>query len=160
MSKLKTETKEKVLNLIDDYVFILDRLQLEEWVTLFAEMSGYYVISRENFEQGLPIHVIFDDSLDRIQDRVTYIREVWKDHYNPYQSRHILSNIKVDSVDENYQVQANFAYYSSTTQDGTRLVCVGEYDIEVIFEKAIPKFKKIRVILDTNVLPEAVVYPL
>lgn len=152
---------EKVANLINAYVRALDRKDVETWATLFAKEAAYYVLPRENVERGLPMAHVLDDSRARIDDRVDYIRKVWRGHYNDYQSRHILSNIVIEPAPaELFSVQTNFAVYVTELEGTTSLLAVGEYQDIVVIEDDAARFKEKKVILDTGVLPRGFVYPL
>ena len=46
----------------DDYVAYLDEGDFDSWLDLFVEESEYRVVSRENFERGLPLATMRCDS--------------------------------------------------------------------------------------------------
>lgn len=158
------------------YARAVDGKRLDEWVSLFAPDCSYIVTTRENEERGLPLALVYDDSNDRVQDRVVYIQEVWKGHFNDYRQRHLLSDVEVSWVGDEARVSVGFAVYiSEPTKIGSQLLASGEYaDVVVfeggvseggvseggVFEGRVPKFREKRVILDANVLPRYFVYPL
>lgn len=147
------------------YVAAVDGKRLDEWVSLFAPECSYVVITRENVERGLPVALVYDDSTDRVHDRVVYIEKVWQGHVNEYRQRHILSEPDIDvdiDVDRGgVRVRQGFAVYiSEPTVAGSRLLCTGEYEDQVVFVDGEPRFRAKRVILDADVLPRYFVQPL
>lgn len=157
------QKQEAILNLINEYVRIVDSRKIEDWPGLFAEEAAYAVVTRENYDRGLPMALILDDSHDRIKDRVVYITKVWAGHYNDYYPRHILSNISIATFnpdDSQVAVTANMAVYITEPEGNTYLLAVGQYLDTVVFEGNVVKLKEKKIILDTNVLPRYFVYPL
>lgn len=143
------------------YAAAVDHGRLEEWVSLFAPECSYIVITRENIERGLPLALVYDDSADRVHDRVVYIEKVWKGHVNGYRQRHILSDPDVVTNGDSVRVRQSFVVYiSEPTVAGSRLLATGEYEDEVIFVGDEPRFREKRVILDADVLPRYFVNPL
>jgi 3-phenylpropionate/cinnamic acid dioxygenase small subunit len=147
--------------LLRRYTAVLDNTDLEAWAELFSSDSSYIVTTAENEGDGLPLAFVYDDSKDRIFDRVVYVREVWAGHYNDYRQRHILSDASVAWVDDTAKVNVGFAIYiAEPTKSGSQLLATGEYVDTVVFEDGAAKFRAKRVILDTDVLPRYFVYPL
>lgn len=143
------------------YARAVDGKQLDEWVSLFASDCSYVVTTRENVERGLPLALVYDDSSDRVRDRVVYIQDVWKGHFNDYRQRHLLSDAEVKWVGGQAQVSVSFAVYiSEPTKIGSQLLASGEYADVIVFEGDMPRFREKRVILDADVLPRYFVYPL
>lgn len=163
ITQLDGHVNKLIGSLVNEYVRAVDGRQLENWINLFDEDCSYSVVTRENYDQGLPLALILDDSKDRVKDRVTYITTVWAGHYNDYYPRHIVSNVNVapsTSSDEEFDVTANFAVYITEAEGFSRLLAVGEYLDIVKVTDDVAKFKEKKVILDTGVLPRYFVYPL
>ncbi|MBI3975368.1 MAG: nuclear transport factor 2 family protein [Armatimonadetes bacterium] len=162
--------KQAALDLLVRYVRVVDDpRRIEEWPDLFAAEAEYLVITRENYERGLPIAVIRDDSKDRICDRLVIIKQFWgaggraeDHHYNAGWPRHIVGPTWVESGDAGQLlVGAHFMVWSTAAVDGSpRLLVVGEYRDVVDFATGAPKLKKKTVILDTSILQDVFVYPL
>jgi len=75
-------------DLLAEYGALLDMAQYNEWLGLFAAECRYNVVPRENFEQGLPVGLIFCDSRAMLEDRVMALREANK--YNIHNDRHVI----------------------------------------------------------------------
>jgi 3-phenylpropionate/cinnamic acid dioxygenase small subunit len=78
------------------YTDTLDDGALEAWPDFFTEDCLYKVIPRENFEQRLPIALIYCESRDMLIDWVTAIRETAL--YVPRLMRHLVSNIRLREI--------------------------------------------------------------
>lgn len=155
------DRKRQVQDLLARYVEILDAKRLEEWPELFAAQASYMVTTRENEELGLPLAVVCDDTKDRIFDRVSIVREFWKDHFNDQTPRHILGSTVIEGGGASeFKAKTNFVVYLTKRIDGSTLLFPGEYLDTVGFEDGEIRFKAKRVVLDTPVLPDAFVYPL
>src|ERR1700680_3277389 len=86
----------------------LDEGELERWPDLFTEDCLYRVIPRENFEQGLPVALIYCESRNMLVDRVVALRETAL--YAPRIMRHLTGNIRLREVaSEGLRLTANFA---------------------------------------------------
>jgi 3-phenylpropionate/cinnamic acid dioxygenase small subunit len=145
-----------------EYVRVVDGVDLERWPTLFAREASYVVTSRENLERGHALAYVLDDSRSRIEDRVTYVEKVWKGHYNSYWPRHILGPSAVTATDEEtLEMETPLAVYISEPEEiGSRLLAVGVFRDIVTFEQGEAKFASKLVVLDTTVMPRYFVYPL
>src|SRR5713226_3609998 len=78
----------KVHDLNARYVHALDADRLEEWPDFFVEDGLYRVTTAENFEQGLPLSMIYATSRAMLRDRVTALREA--NVYEGQRYRHVL----------------------------------------------------------------------
>jgi anthranilate 1,2-dioxygenase small subunit len=156
----RLDRKVLVLDLLARYVEVLDSKRLEEWPGLFADEASYIVTTRENEELGLPLAVVCDDTKDRIFDRVSIIREFWKDHFNDQIPRHILGPTFIEGDGPELVARTNFVVYLTKRIDGSTLLFPGEYRDTFSGEGEEIRFREKRVVLDTPVLPDAFVYPL
>jgi 3-phenylpropionate/cinnamic acid dioxygenase small subunit len=156
------EIREKqVRELLSRYVEVVDDRDLHAWVQLFGANSSYFVTTRENEERGLPIAFVYDDTKERIQDRVAYVEEVWHGHYNDYRQRHILSDASIEWMNGVASMRVSFAVYiAEQGRSGSQLLATGVYFDTVVFEDGQPKFGSKKVVVDSDVLPRYFVYPL
>jgi anthranilate 1,2-dioxygenase small subunit len=152
----------QVRGLLRQYVEIVDNARLHDWVELFTASGSYFVTTRENDERGLPIAFVYDDTKDRIRDRVAYVEEVWRGHYNDYRQRHILSDPSIEWVaGGSVRLTASFAIYiAEHGRSGSRLLATGAYHDTLVVEDGHLKFDTKKVIVDSDVLPRYFVYPL
>ncbi len=157
-------------DLLAQYVRVVDDPgRIDDWPELFADEAEYRVVTRENLEAGLPVAVVWDDTKDRILDRVTVIREFWgaggrleDRHYNQVQPRHVVGPVWTEpQEDGSVRLVANFAVWITPAADtAPRLLALGEYRDVVVFTPHGPRFRSKWVVLDTAVLQDVFVYPL
>jgi 3-phenylpropionate/cinnamic acid dioxygenase small subunit len=155
------DRENSVRQLMQNYANTTDDKDLDTWTKLFATPGSYIVTTHENVARGLPLAFVLDDSNDRIIDRVTYIREVWKGHYNDYRQRHILGQSMIKWHADIASVRTSFAVYiAQPGAVGSTVLATGEYHDEVVFESGQPRLRSKKVIIDGDVLPRSFVYPL
>src|ERR1700732_1334619 len=65
----------KVANLNARYVAAIDDNKLEEWPDFFVANGSYRVTTADNFENGLPLALIYATSRAMLRDRVRSLRD-------------------------------------------------------------------------------------
>src|SRR5260370_6092911 len=104
------ELRIRLADLYCAYSDALDDGELERWPDFFTEGCLYKVIPRENFEQQLPIALIYCESRDMLVDRVVALRETAL--FVPRSVRHLTSNIRLRAEGpDGFRLTANFALY-------------------------------------------------
>jgi anthranilate 1,2-dioxygenase small subunit/terephthalate 1,2-dioxygenase oxygenase component beta subunit len=78
----------RVADLNARYVDAIDADRLEAWPDFFLDDGLYRVTTAENFEQGLPLSMIYATSRAMLRDRVTALREA--NVYEGQRYRHVL----------------------------------------------------------------------
>ena len=68
------EAERLIRGLIYDYAHCIDDDRLEEWPGFFTEACFYQVISRDDYEQGLPAGVMTCRSRGMLVDRIVSLR--------------------------------------------------------------------------------------
>ncbi|MXZ53860.1 MAG: aromatic-ring-hydroxylating dioxygenase subunit beta [Acidimicrobiaceae bacterium] len=137
-----------IINLMADYVHLIDEDRLEEWVELFTDDCTYKILSRENVEAGYPLELMSCHSKGMLRDRVVSLREA--NLYNLHTDKHVLSVVRVQGSDAGvWSVQANFSVYQSTLDGETDLFAVGTYRDKVVFDNGHPLFAEKIVVNDT-----------
>jgi 3-phenylpropionate/cinnamic acid dioxygenase small subunit len=136
----------------------LDDGELEGWPDFFTEDCLYKVIPRENFEDGLPVALIYCESHDMLVDRVVAIRETAL--YAPRVMRHFISNIRLRAVEpEGLRLTANFALCQTMVDQPSELFLCGKYYDRVIEDAGILRFAERVCVYDSTVVPTSLVYP-
>jgi 3-phenylpropionate/cinnamic acid dioxygenase small subunit len=77
-----------ILDLNARYARALDENRLEEWPGFFTASARYMVTTAENFEQHLPLGMIYATSRAMLQDRVRSLREA--NIYEAQRYRHVV----------------------------------------------------------------------
>src|SRR5436190_21024026 len=77
-----------ILDLNARYAQALDESRLEEWPGFFTASARYIVTTAENFEQQLPLGMIYATSRAMLQDRVRSLRQA--NIYEAQRYRHVV----------------------------------------------------------------------
>ena len=100
------------------YVECLDEGEVERWPDFFTDDCLYKIISRENFERGLPLGAMLCEGKGGLKDRVVSVTTT--SVYHDRALRHLLSNIRVKGVANGViDVQANYAVLETLTNEFT-----------------------------------------
>jgi anthranilate 1,2-dioxygenase small subunit len=142
-----------------EYCARLDRQDLDAWVQCFAEDAFYVVISRENFERGHPVGLIYCEGRPMIQDRAFALLKTAM--FGPRYLRHMVSNLSVaPQPDGSVQAQANFVVFEVLTdRPDARILQVGEYRDIFVREGAELKLRERRCVYDNLLIPTALCIP-
>ncbi|MFZ3235828.1 MAG: aromatic-ring-hydroxylating dioxygenase subunit beta [Stellaceae bacterium] len=153
-----TAGRDAIHDLFAEYGALLDAAQYDEWLGLFAADCRYNIMPRENFEQGLPVGLIYCDSRAMLEDRIMALREANK--YNIHNDRHLIGLPRLTSA-EGLMVEAPFAVYQTDQEGATRLFATGLYRdrLEVGIGGALKISDKL-VLLDTFAVPTLLATPL
>ena len=142
-----------------EYCARLDRQDLDAWVQCFAEDAFYVVISRENFERGHPVGLIYCEGRPMIQDRAFALLKTAM--FGPRYLRHMVSNLSVaPQPDGSVQARANFVVFEVLTdRPDARILQVGEYRDIFVRDGAELKLRERRCIYDNLLIPTALCIP-
>jgi 3-phenylpropionate/cinnamic acid dioxygenase small subunit len=146
-------------DLFAEYGALLDLAKYDEWLGLFAEECRYNVVSRENYDRGLPAALIFCDSRAVLEDRIRALREANK--YNIHTDRHLIGLPRlVGTKAEGLMVEAPFAVYQTDQEGATRLFATGLYRDRLEPGGGMLKIRDKLVLLDTFAVPSLLAMPL
>jgi anthranilate 1,2-dioxygenase small subunit len=142
-----------------EYCARLDRQDLDAWVQCFAEDAFYVVISRENFERGHPVGLIYCEGRPMIQDRAFALLKTAM--FGPRYLRHMVSNLSVaPQPDGSVQARANFVVFEVLTdRPDARILQVGEYRDIFVRDGAELKLRERRCVYDNLLIPTALCIP-
>jgi anthranilate 1,2-dioxygenase small subunit len=142
-----------------EYCARLDRQDLDAWVECFTEDAFYVVISRENFERGHPVGLIYCEGRPMIQDRAFALQKTAM--FGPRYLRHMVSNLSVvPQPDGSIQARANFVVFEVLTdRPDARILQIGEYRDIFVQQGAALKLRERRCIYDNLLIPTALCIP-
>ena len=148
----------ETLNL--QYIRALDRRDMQGWLATFDDPGAYTCIARENEQRGLPIGYMLDDCRARLQDRVVQVTRIQDDAIEHYQPRHFTQLIEIEPLGgDAYRVETNFSVsYTPANTGRTELLVTGQYVDEVVVN-GVARFRHRKAVLDTNVVPRYIAYP-
>ncbi len=138
----------EISQLQERYIATLDNDKLEEWPQLFTEKCLYQIIPKENFDAGFPVSIIYCDTRNMLEDRVTSLRNA--NIYEVHSYRHMTSGLMIKTIDDK-TVEAESSYVViQTLQDGeSRVYQAGRYlDVIALTEDGW-RYQSKRVVFDT-----------
>ena len=147
-------------DLYEAYARLLDDGPLGDWPDLFTEECLYLVIPRENHDQGLPLAIMRCESRGMLRDRVRAVQETIM--HEPRYLRHHITQIRAyGEADKRTNVTANFSVIEVLQDELPRILAVGRYlDVIVRDEEGRLRFADKRVVYDSVMVPNTIVYPL
>jgi len=160
MSEIEPSVIFSIENLNRDYICSLDKLDMNKWLACFNKEGTYKLISNENETNGFPIAFMLDDKYERLQDRVTQVTVIQEDSTEHYQTRHMTQLTSIENLGNNrYQANYNFCvFYTQNLIETTEILCAGRYEDIVLVENG-ASFIQRKAVIDTNVLPRYMAYP-
>jgi anthranilate 1,2-dioxygenase small subunit len=90
------------------YAAALDEQRLNDWIEMFTDDALYVVVSRENFDRGLPAGLIYCESKAMIRDRAFALKETTM--FAPRYLRHFIANLAVLGEDAPGSIKATANY--------------------------------------------------
>jgi anthranilate 1,2-dioxygenase small subunit len=90
------------------YAAALDEGRLTDWAEMFTDDAFYVIISRENFDRGMPVGLIYCENKGMIQDRAFAHEKT--EMYAPRYLRHIVGNLQVLGEEDNGHIRARANY--------------------------------------------------
>ena len=145
--------------LLYEYADAIDEDRIEQWPEFFVEDGVYKIVSRENFDRGLPLATMLCESKGMMKDRVNAIRNL--SMYAPRYLRHLITNVRVKSeTADGIGVQSNYAVMQTLVDGETRVFNAGRCVDQIVREGDFLKFKSRLCIYDSIVIPNSLIYPL
>ncbi|MCK9991472.1 MAG: aromatic-ring-hydroxylating dioxygenase subunit beta [Rugosibacter sp.] len=154
------ETQWRVERFLSRYAACIDDDALESWPAFFAaDVCRYEIITRENAERGMPLALMFCTSQGMLFDRIVSLREA--NIYPQRWYRHVISNVLIQSVDEeSLAVQSNYVVMQTRRSGQTDIFSAGKYLDRIVLREGGLKFAEKRVIADTHRVDTLLVAPI
>lgn len=153
-------TRKIIDSLLCDYAHALDRKDMAGWLKCFADDGSYLCQTKENHDEGMPVGIMRDDCHGRLQDRVKAVDKVWAGTAEDYQTRHFHQQLACNELgDGMYEVTSNFVVYYTTNRGDCSILAAGQYLDVIRVHGGTATFKSRKAILDQQVTPRYLVYP-
>ena len=162
-ASLTTEEKRKLRFLIEEfntaYARVLDAQKVEDWPDFFEEDASYTVIARENFDEGLPVSLVWCEGKSMMRDRASAIRSTMV--FAPRYLRHITSNVFVNGRDEEGYIfsESNYLVMETLMEDSTRIFQTGVYFDKFCQNNGMLSLKSRKCVYDSLLIPNDMVFP-
>ncbi|OYU29705.1 MAG: salicylate hydroxylase [Comamonadaceae bacterium PBBC2] len=142
-----------------DYASAVDSGHWDLWPEFFTDTCVYRLQPRENHERGFPLATLAFTSKGMLKDRVYGIRETL--FHDPYYQRHVVGTPVLRSVgDDGIRSEANYAVFRTKLSEPSTVFNVGRYLDGVVRTPAGLKFASRECIYDTEMIPNAIIYPI
>ncbi|UTW11286.1 aromatic-ring-hydroxylating dioxygenase subunit beta [Marinobacterium rhizophilum] len=141
------------------YAQVLDDGSLKDWPQFFTADAVYKITSRENFDQGRPVGLVYCDGLSMIKDRALAID--YTAMFAPRYLRHFITNTRVEKIESNELVVSANYMLMQTLQDKpeARVHQVGKYMDRFSIEGGRLQLKQRICVYDNTLLDNSLVYP-
>ena len=153
------ETHLALTRLYADYALAVDSGDWDLWPEFFTEDCVYKLQPRENHERGFPLATLSFTSKGMLKDRVYGIRETL--FHDPYYQRHVVGAPVVRRVaDGRIYSEANYAVFRTKLDKLTTVFNVGRYIDTIVQTPEGLKFAERWVVYDSEMIPNAIIYPI
>jgi salicylate 5-hydroxylase small subunit len=153
------ETHMALTRLYADYALAVDSGHWDLWPEFFTEQCVYKLIPRENHERGFPLCTLSFTSKGMLKDRVYGIQETL--YHDPYYQRHVVGAPVVRRVDgERIQSEANYAVFRTKLDKASTVFNVGRYIDTIVPTPEGLKFAERLCVFDSEMIPNAIIYPI
>ncbi len=145
------------------YADAVDSHRMDAWLDCFTEDGSYYVIGADNDADGLPLCLMMDDCRERLEDRVTFVDEIWPGSFEDYQTRHFIQPLRLEPEESGpgmFRALANFTVFATDARGRTSLFIAGQYRDRIRVNGEDCRYVERRVVMDTFTTPGVIVYPL
>jgi anthranilate 1,2-dioxygenase small subunit len=142
-----------------EYAHTIDDDRLEDWPGLFAANGTYRVTTRENFDRGLPLALIYCEGRGMMEDRVSALRTA--NIYEPHVYCHGMSALRVlDVSNGEIRARANFTILRTMAEGDVAIFACGRYFDCMVEENGRLKFRERLAVLDSRQVDTLLVIPL
>jgi len=142
-----------------EYAHTIDDDRLEDWPGLFTENGTYRVTTRENFDSGLPLALIYCDGRGMMEDRISALRTA--NIYEPHVYCHSTSALRVlDISGGEIRARANFAILRTMSEGDVAIFACGRYFDRLVEAGGRLKLRERLAVLDSRQVDTLLVIPL
>ena len=160
MTGITEQDSERLIQaLIYDYAHCIDDDRLEEWPDFFTEDCFYHVISRNDFEQKLPVGVMTCKSRGMLVDRIVSLRNA--NVYEPHCYRHLISAIRIHGQENGlWTVQTSYAVIRTMQEGDVCIFSSGKYLDKIDLGGDRPRFRERIAVFDSPRVDTLMVIPI
>jgi 3-phenylpropionate/cinnamic acid dioxygenase small subunit len=156
---LTAELRLDVMEFYSRYAECLDGRRLQHWPEFFLDSCIYRVTTRRNLRLGPDEDIVSLSTKTSMRDRMTAIGQ--SEDYEPHTQRHLVSNFRIQAAsDEELRVQANFQVLRTFPEKRTEHFVSGTYDDRIAIAGSRLNFREKLCVLDSDVPPESLIYPI
>lgn len=151
-------SRDSVERFYESYYDSLDENRLSDWPPHFSEDCLYRVVSRENFERGLPLSTIVAESRNMLIDRVTGLTKTQV--YAPRYYRRFPGPLRVQAESNALvSVQHNLLIIQTLIDKQSEIVMSGRCHDKIELEQGRLQLKVRVFVFDSEMIPNSLIYP-
>jgi 3-phenylpropionate/cinnamic acid dioxygenase small subunit len=140
------------------YAYCLDHGRIEEWPDFFTDDCIYKLISRENYDLGLPLGTMFAEKRGGLLDRVASVKKTTV--YHERYLTHLISNTRVLSEKSGViESCANYVVLETLPNQYTQILSAGRYLDTIVRKGGRLRFREKICIFDTVLVPASIIHP-
>ena len=141
------------------YAECLDGGRLQQWPEFFLESCVYRVTTRRNLRLGPDQDLVPLSTRVAMIDRIVAVGQ--SEDYEPHMVRHIVSNFRIQAASESeLRAQANFQILRTFPERPTEYFVSGSYSDRIAISAGRLHFREKICVLDSDVPPDSLVYPI
>jgi 3-phenylpropionate/cinnamic acid dioxygenase small subunit len=142
-----------------EYARILDEQDIDRWPDFFTEDGFYRITARENYDENLPVGLVWCDGKPMMKDRAAAVKSTMV--HAPRYLRHYNSNVRVTGIEPGGVItsESNYLVVETLMEDETRLFQAGRYLDRFVRADDGLLLKARDCIYDSLLIPNDVVYP-
>jgi 3-phenylpropionate/cinnamic acid dioxygenase small subunit len=150
--------RDEVEDFYAEYGEVIDSGALERWPELFVEPCLYRIVSKENYDRGLPLSLMRCESLGMLRDRAFASQKL--NAYGPRAWRHSITQIRPREEDGRISVGANFFVFETLQDQHTRVLSAGRYLDTLVRTEAGLRLREKICVYDAALISGSIVMPL
>ncbi len=166
-TKSDVELRLEVEDLLYAYADCLDHGDITKWADFFTDDCLYKLISKENWDLGLPLGTIFAEGRGGLLDRIAAVTQT--SVYHDRALTHLITNTRVlGEADGMIEITANYAVLETLANQYTKILNSGRY----LGKLTRPgedgggggggdglKIKELICVYDSALVPASIIYP-
>ena len=140
------------------YAYCLDHGSIDDWPDFFTEDCVYKLISRENFDLGLPLGTMFAEKRGGLIDRVVAVKQT--SVYHERYMIHLIGGTRVLGEKGGViEAVSNYVLLETLPNQYTRILNAGRYQDRIVRVGGALKFREKLCIYDSTLVPASIIYP-
>jgi 3-phenylpropionate/cinnamic acid dioxygenase small subunit len=156
---LTAELRLDVQEFYSRYAECLDGGRLQVWPEFFLDYCVYRITTRRNLRLGPDGDLVSLSTRTGMRDRIVAIGQ--SEDYEPHTQRHLVSNFRIQAAsDEELRTQANFSILRTYPDRRSEYFVSGTYNDRIAISAGRLNFREKICVLDSDVPPDSLVYPI
>jgi len=156
---LTPELRLDVQEFYSRYAECLDGGRLQVWPEFFLDYCVYRVTTRRNLRLGPDEDLMSMSTRTGMRDRIVAIGQ--SEDYEPHMQRHFVSNFRIQAAsDDELRAQANFQILRTFPERRTEYFVSGTYSDRIAISNGRLNFREKICVLDSDVPPVSLLYPI